>query len=136
MDWVCDVKGKDYAQLLTNLLGHCDSVQCIVREDVDDYFEEMKDELLEKRYVTEWPLTKLGQGAVPVVQYTFRYNFKTATFLKWMHSSLFSWQLPYPEDLSFWKGEKCLLATCAHEQYVEIHADVENELAAFFVRKC
>lgn len=135
MDWVHDVKGETYAQLLTSLLSRCDIVRCIVREEADDYYEALQDAFIEKKYVTEWPLTKLGPGAAPVLQYTFHYNFKTATFLKERQPSLFNWLMPHPEDLSFWHGDTCLLATCTHEQYVDIHPDSENEMAPFFERK-
>ena len=91
MEWVHDIEGLPYEQLLKILFAHCDTVQCIVREDVEDYFEEIAYELLEKNYVTEWPLTKLGREVVPVLQYTFRLNYNTAEFFKHKQPSLFSW---------------------------------------------
>lgn len=81
MDWVHDVKGKKYEHLLTTLLCRCEKVQCVMRAEVDDYFEALQDEFIEKKYVTEWPLTKQGPSAAPVLQYTFHYNFKTAAFV-------------------------------------------------------
>ena len=135
MEWIHDIKGLQYEQLLKILFAHCDTVQCIVREAVEDYFEEISYECLEKNYVTEWPLTKLGHRGVPVLQYTFRLNYNTAEFFKHKQPSLFSWQMPYPEDLSFWKDGKCLFATCTHEQYVEIDASFQKQLTQLFVRQ-
>lgn len=51
-----------------------------MREDEPHYFEDIKGELLEKRYVTDWPLTNLGSRAVPVFQYTFSCHFNTLQF--------------------------------------------------------
>lgn len=135
MEWIHDVRGSQYEQLLTTLLAQCDTVQCIVREDVEDYFEDIAHELLAKNYVTSWPLTNQGHEAVPVLQYTFRFDYNTAEFLKHKQSSLFSWQMPHPEDLSFWKGETCLLATCSHEQYLDIDETLREKIEPLFVRK-
>lgn len=136
MEWIHDIKGQEYEQLLTILLAYCDTVQCIAREDVEGYFDEIAPEQLSKKYVTDWPLTKLGHGSVPVLQYTFRFTHKTASFFKWKQSSLFSWQMPNPEDLSFWKNERCIFATCTHEQYVEIDATLQKKIESLFVRQC
>lgn len=135
MDWVHDVKGEAYEQLLTSLLSRCETVQCVMREEDDDYFEAIQHSLIDKKYVTDWPLTKLGGNSAPILQYTFHYNFKTATFLKGQRSSLFSWLMPFPEDWSFWQGDTCLLATCTHEQYVDIHPDIASEITSFFKRR-
>ncbi|MER1998212.1 MAG: hypothetical protein ABS882_00440 [Lysinibacillus sp.] len=120
-----DIKNEAYAKLLTKLLSHCETVQCVMTEDDEAYFEPILNALLEKRYVTQWPLTQLGSGAAPVLQYTFEYNFQTAEFLKECQSSLFSWLMPHPEDWSFWQGETCLLATCSHEQMMDMVPEVE-----------
>lgn len=125
LDWVHDVKGEAYEQLLTSLLSRCDTVQCVMIEEDDDYFEAIHDALMEKKYVMEWPLTKLGPDAAPVLQYTFRYNFQTAQFLTERQQSLFSWLMPHPEDWSFWQVDTCLLATCSHEQMVEMAPEIE-----------
>ena len=77
-----DIKGTEYERLLTSLLSHCDTVQCVMREDDDAYFEPILDALIEKKYVKQWPITKLGPDAAPVLQYTFHYNFQMAEFLK------------------------------------------------------
>lgn len=119
-----DIKGAAYEQLLTSLLSICDTVQCVMREEDDDYFEAILDTFLEKKYVAEWPFTNLGAGATPVLQYTFHYNFQTAEFLKERQSSLFRWLMPHPEDWSFWRGNTCLLATCSHEQMMEMAPEV------------
>lgn len=132
LEWGRDIKGEAYAKLLTNLLSHCDTVQCVMRDEDDSYFEAISDAFIEKKYVMEWPLTKQGYGAAPVLQYTFHYNVQTAQFLKEQRSSIFSWLMPYPEDLSFWHGGTCLLATCTHEQYVDLQPNIASEIASFF----
>lgn len=119
-----DIKNEAYEQLLMNLLSRCDTVQCVMREEDDEYFEVISDAFIEKKYVTEWPFTKLGPGAAPVLQYTFRYEYEVAQFLKERQSSFFSWLMPHPEDWSFWCGETCLLATCSHEQMMEMTGKV------------
>lgn len=119
-----DIKGYEYERLLTSLLSRCDTVQCVTRGEDDAYFEPILDALVDKKYVTAWPFTKLGPGAAPVLQYTFHYNFKTAVFLKGRQPSLFSWLMPHPEDWSFWHGDTCLLATCSHEQMIDMAPEV------------
>lgn len=119
-----DIQGAAYEQLLTNLLSRCDTVQCVTRDEDDTYFESILHELVEKKYVTEWPMTKLEADAAPVLQYTFHYNYEVAQFLKERQSSLFSWLMPHPEDWSFWRGDTCLLATCSHEQMLEMAPEV------------
>ena len=89
MEWIHDIKGQQYEQLLKILFAHCDTVQCIVIEDVGDYFEEIAYECLEKKYVTQWPLTSLGHEAVPVLQYTFRCHYNTEQFFRCIQCSLF-----------------------------------------------
>mgnify|MGYP006049813663 FL=1 len=128
MEWIHDIKGQQYEQLLKILFTHCDTVQCIVREDVEDYFEGIAYECIEKSYVTQWPLTSLGHAAVPVLQYTFRCHYNTEQFFKRKQSSLFSWQMPYPEDLSFWKDKQCVFTVCSHEQYVEIDPALQKKV--------
>lgn len=125
MYWNQDVQGATYEQLLINLLSCCDTVQCVTRDADDAYFEPILDALVDKKYVTAWPFTKLGPDAAPVLQYTFRYNFQTAQFLTERQQSLFSWLMPHPEDWSFWQVDTCLLATCSHEQMVEMAPEIE-----------
>ena len=136
MEWIHDIKGQQYEQLLKILFAHCDTVRCIVIEDVGDYFEEIAYECLEKNYVTQWPLTRLGHEAVPVLQYTFRCHYNTEQFFKRKQSTLFSWQMPYPEDLSFWKDEQCLFAVCSHEQYVEIDPALQKKVGNLLGKRC
>ena len=136
MEWIHDIKEQQYEQLLKILFAHCDTVRCIVREDVGDYFEEIAYECLEKKYVTQWPLTSLGHAAVPVLQYTFRCHYNTEQFFKRKQSTLFSWQMPYPEDLSFWKDEQCLFAVCSHEQYVEIDPALQKKVGNLLGKRC
>lgn len=119
-----DIQGAAYEKLLTRLLSCCDTVQCVTRDEDDAFFEPIMEALVDRRYVTAWPITKLGTNAAPVLQYTFHYNFQVASFLKERQSSLFSWLMPYPEDWSFWHGDTCLLATCSHEQMLEIAPEV------------
>ena len=119
-----DIQGAAYEQLLTNLLSRCDTVQCVTREEDDAYFEPIMDALVEKQYVTAWPFTKLGPGAAPALQYTFHFDYEVAQFLKERQASLFSWLMPHPEDWSFWHGNTCLLATCSHEQMLEMAPEV------------
>ena len=123
-----DIKNEAYDQLLSSLLSKCDTVQCVVREDSDEYFEAILDALVEKKYVTEWPFTKLGPGAAPILQYTFQYNYQTAAFMKERQQSLFSWLMPHPEDWSFWQGDTCMLATCTHERMVDFHPEIASML--------
>lgn len=126
-----DIQGAAYEQLLTNLLSRCDTVQCVTRVEDDAFFEPIMEVLVDRRYVTAWSFTKLGRGAAPVLQYTFRYEYEVAQFLKERQSSLFSWLMPHPEDWSFWRGDTCLLATCSHEQMLEM----APEVAALFEDK-
>lgn len=119
------IQGTAYEQLLIKLLSCCDTVQCVTRDEDDTYFEPILHALKNKAYVTEWPMTKLGADAAPVLQYTFHYNFEVAKFLKERQTSLFSWLMPHPEDWSFWRGDACLLATCSHEQMVHMEPEVE-----------
>ena len=125
LGWDQDIKGEAYEQQLKSLLSRCDTVRCVMREEDDDYFEAIQDALLEKKYVTKWPFTQLGSDAAPVLQYTFHYNFQTAEFLKEHQQSLFSWLMPHPEDWSFWRGDTCLLATCSHEQMMDMAPEGE-----------
>ena len=135
MEWIYDIKGQQYEQLLKILFTHCDTVQCILREDHEEYFEEIAYECKGKSYVTQWPLTSLGQGAVPVLQYSFYCHYNTEQFFKRKQSSLFSWQMPYPEDLSFWKDGECLFAVCSHEHYVEMASSLQKKIAHLFVKQ-
>ena len=121
-----DIQGAAYEQLLTKLLSCCDTVQCVTRDEDDAFFEPIMEALVDRRYVTAWPITKLGRGAAPVLQYTFRYEYEVAQFLKERQSSLFSWLMPHPEDWSFWRGDTCLLATCSHEQMLEMAPEVAS----------
>lgn len=123
-----DIQGAVYEQLLTNLLSRCDTVRCVTRDEDDTFFKPIMEALVDRMYVTAWPFTKLGPGAAPVLQYTFHYNFQVASFLKERQSSLFSWLMPYPEDWSFWRGDTCLLATCSHEEMMEMASEVAELL--------
>ena len=123
-----DIQGAVYEKLLTKLLSCCDTVQCVTRDEDDTFFEPIMEALVDRRYVTAWPITKLGPGAAPVLQYTFHYNFQVASFLKERQSSLFSWLMPHPEDWSFWRGDTCLLATCSHEEMMEMASEVAELL--------
>ena len=124
-----DIQGAVYEKLLTKLLSCCDTVQCVTRDEDDAFFEPIMEALVDRRYVTAWPITKLGPGAAPVLQYTFRYEYEVAQFLKERQSSLFSWLMPHPEDWSFWHGDTCILATCSHEQMLDMAPEVEALLS-------
>ena len=59
VEWIHDIKGQQYEQLLKILFAHCDTVQCIVREDVGDYFEEIAYECLEKKVCNAMAVNEL-----------------------------------------------------------------------------
>ena len=71
-----DIQGAAYEKLLTRLLSCCDTVQCVTRDEDDAFFEPIMEALVDRRYVTAWPITKLRTNAAPVLQYTFHYNFQ------------------------------------------------------------
>lgn len=121
-----NIKGKKYNQLINFLASHCDRFAFVenrqlmeIEEERLAYVEELiadiKEHLLERKVQREWETTKLG-GATAYVYY-FKMNNETKLFLRDHSNSLFGWTHDLPEDLMFYKKDKCLLAACSHEGF-------------------
>lgn len=54
MEWIRDIKGLQYEQLLKELFSLCDMVQCVMREDDPNYFEAIEQACISKNVVTKW----------------------------------------------------------------------------------
>lgn len=128
-----DVKGKCYKQLIDFLLRHCDRFAFVedrrlMKDEesrlayVHHLITYIETHLIERNIQKKWETTELTDATAYV--FYFRLNNVTAVFLKDFGNSLFDWRNPkLPEDLMFYKNDKCILASCSHEKYFLVDPD-------------
>lgn len=131
-----DVIGASYKNLITLLEKHCnrfafvENRQMMENEEerlayIDKLITGIEGYLIEKKIQREWETTVLGEGTAYV--FYFELNNATSEFLKGQSNSLFEWITPeLPEDLMFYKNDKCLLAGCSHEGFFMVDETLWN----------
>lgn len=130
-----DVIGKEYQLLIELVSKKCDKFELIVRKDMFENDEwaikfynktlgDIQDSLIEMKEQSEWAVNLLVESTAYVCYYEL--NDKTKQFLKTKSNSLFGWLEELPEDLSFYSGEKVLLATNSHESYFYVDEELET----------
>jgi len=122
-----NLKGKRYRQLIDFLSRDCNRFAFVENRQMLDIEEErlayinnlityIEDHFIETKIQNEWETTRLLDETAYV--FYFKFNNATREFLKDNSNSLFEWIYPkLPEDLMFYKDNKCILATCSHERY-------------------
>ncbi|WP_230200114.1 stage III sporulation protein AH [Bacillus niameyensis] len=94
---------------------------------IDHLIADIKEQLIERTIQREWETTKLTKDTAYI--FYFRLNNATRQFLNEYSNSLFNWISPeLPEDLMFYKNDKCMLALCSHERFFMVGKDVWNSI--------
>ena len=115
-----------YSKLLREMLTNADSFSFVVRDGMGlnesgkKIIEDLKSHLIEATRSSEWPGTKLINHTALVSKY--RLNEESIKSLSRV-KGLFDWMQPdLPEDLTFYKNDKPIFVSIAHEKdcwYVE-----------------
>ena len=83
--------------------------------------------LIKQRHNRIWPSTEILSG--PGVYNIDLYAANDSAFpLLIRPMSYFSWRYPkYPEDLSFFRNNRCWLYASSHEEYIEVYPQNRSE---------
>jgi len=131
---VCiEIKTHDkrvYEALLDYVKDVCDSLHLVVRDDLDKspsveaFIEKARPHLIQEKRQNQWPGTSLcGNHTARVLYYRLtdtlinEISSQATSFFDWLHPAL-------PEDLTFYKGEREVLITTAHEK--ELYILIQN----------
>lgn len=94
---------------------------------IDHLIADIKEQLIERTIQREWETTKLTKDTAYI--FYFRLNNATRQFLNEYSNSLFKWISPeLPEDLMFYKNDKCMLTVCSHEGFFMVDEDVWSSI--------
>lgn len=133
-----NVKGKEYKLLLDLLSRQCNRFAFVENRQMMEFEEErldyidkligsIKGHLIERKIQQKW---ETSQGSAYV--FYFHFNNATKLFLKDYSNSLFDWRYPeLPEDIMFYKNNKCILAVCSHEKYFLVDETFWNNFVQF-----
>lgn len=130
-----DVVGKEYQDLIELVSKKCDKFALVVRKDMfendkwamrfyNKTLGDIQSSLIEMKEQSEWAVNLLVESTAYVCYYEL--NEQTKQFLKTRSDSLFGWIEGLPEDLTFYSGDKVLLAANSHESYFFVNEEFEN----------
>src|SRR5690606_8879532 len=131
-----DVMGKNYQDLIEFVSKKSDKFALVIRKDMlesekwikrfyNKTLKEIQSSLIEMKEQSEWSVNKLLEATAYV--YYYELNEQTIRFLKTKSDSLFGWEFKLPEDLTFYSGNKVLLAVNSHEGYFFVDEELEND---------
>lgn len=130
-----DVIGKEYQDLIEFVSETCDTFALVVRKDMFESDEwamkfykntlgEIQSSLIEMKEQSEWAVNQLLEATAYVCYYEL--NEQTKQFLKKKSESLFGWNEQLPEDLTFYNGDKVVLAANSHESYFFVDEQLDQ----------
>ena len=116
----------DYEQLLTKALKEFDSFSLVWREsdrfkdEAKKFTKRLEPYLISKIRTNRWPGTKI-RGGKAIVR-TYKVCPESISELR-VVSDVFAWLPPYlPEDLAFYKNDKVVFTSIAHERIASFDA--------------
>ncbi|MBM7836993.1 hypothetical protein JOC54_000224 [Alkalihalobacillus xiaoxiensis] len=134
-DIVQEPKGEIYSELLDVLFEVSDRFELILRNDmlgknkkkaIDSYeliLAKLAPYLIEMNEKSEWASNRLVGGATAFV-YEYKATEEAKLVIKQLSDSLYQWIMPkLPEDLSFYKNGRVVIAVSSHEEFATLFPD-------------
>ncbi|GAF11157.1 hypothetical protein JCM19046_1657 [Bacillus sp. JCM 19046] len=128
-------KGEIYSKLLDVLFEVSDRFELILRNDMmgknkqkamgsyEPILAKLAPYLIEINEKSEWASNRLSRGATAFV-YEYRATDEAKLVIKQLSDSLYQWIMPkLPEDLSFYKNGRVVIAVSSHEEFATLFPD-------------